>query len=99
MLVVVDASVVVAALLKDGHTREAFLTTPGLQMIAPALIREETNANVAEVARRGGFEPQTVRALLEQLLLRVHIALPDSYRAFRPMSQELAKKADALGDD
>jgi predicted nucleic acid-binding protein len=67
MRLVVDANVLLSALLRDGPTRELLLHAP-LDLYAPAWLRREGERHEAEIARRSDLGLPIVRSLIHRLL-------------------------------
>ena len=76
--IVLDASVMVACLFRDGTARRVLLHATGVTFLAPPGIQSEAEAQLARVARRTGLPRETVRMILEDLLRHVEVV---------PMSQ------------
>jgi predicted nucleic acid-binding protein len=97
--VVVDASVLIAGLFKDGTVRDLLLNSEEMGFTAPAYLKEEALRHVAEVASRAKLPPATVSALLEDLLGSIDLIQPGAYAACVGPATELAKEANARGDE
>ncbi len=96
--VVVDASVVLAGLFKDGVVRDTLLSTDSLRFVAPSYIKDEAGRHSAEVARRSRLALPTVDAVLEDLLSALELVPPGIYAGLLPEARDLARAADALPD-
>lgn len=71
---VVDASVLVAALIKEGPTRRLLVRPPGnVSFMAPEFLLVEVEAKIPAVARRGGLAEELVRTLFADILAQVRI--------------------------
>ena len=64
---VVDANIVIAALLRDSTARRIVMDDR-LRLWAPSDILEETEKHLDEISRRGGRPAQETRRLLESIL-------------------------------
>lgn len=97
--VVVDASVLFAALLRDGRTREAVWGAEHVLLCAPTFAFEEVLALAPQFQRLSGLGSDIFTAALEVLRTRVVEVSADGYRVWRPQAQALARAAGAWGDD
>ena len=70
MRVVVDANVLLAALLKNSATRELIQHAP-LEMYAPAWLWNETARNMPALAKRSGVQQAVLTTLSDRLLQRI----------------------------
>ncbi len=98
MRVVVDASVVVAALMADGTVRDTLLSSSDHDFVAPSYIREEVTRNLPRVAHRARLDPVTVRALVEDVLEAIDLVPPAFYAQFSVKAGEIVRRAGARGD-
>lgn len=92
--VVVDASVLIAALMADGRTRQVLLHTEGPVFVAPQLLAEEALAAIPKVARRAGVPATVARAALRSALRRI-VIVPGERLA--PVLEEARLRARAAG--
>jgi predicted nucleic acid-binding protein len=67
---VVDANRVFSAILKDGETRRAMMST-GATLFAPRFLRREIERHKSEIARRARGPPERVEAVLAVLYRRI----------------------------
>lgn len=98
-IVVVDASVLVACLLKDGRAREVLLNHPEVQFVAPAFVLEELAASRATLASRFRVQTAAFDAVMGEIRERVQVVAARAYATHREEAQRRAKKAQAWGDD
>ena len=96
--VVVDASVVVAALMADGRVRKALLNTPEVAFYAPPQIVAEVRAATSEIAKRSRKPASEVRVLIDDVLSRLILVPMELLAAAAERAASLAKAADALDD-
>jgi predicted nucleic acid-binding protein len=96
--IVVDASVVLAGLFKDGTVRDLILNLTDVELCAPAYLREETFRQVSRVASRAKLSETTVRTVLEDLFGAVELIPAGVYSGWMERAEVLAKEAAAEGD-
>jgi len=96
--VVVDASVVLAGLFKDGTVRDVLLNAEDLSFSAPLYLREEVEKQLARVASRAGIPRETVESVLEDILGAIDLVPSGVYSASLDLARRLAKRAEAVGD-
>ncbi len=97
-VVVVDASVLLAGLFKDGTVRDLLLTTESCLFAAPEYVRTEADRHLIDVALRSQLPPETVRAVLEDLLSQVDLAPFGAYAHRIDEARRVAAKAGAPED-
>lgn len=97
-MIVVDASVVVAALMADGSTRHALLQTQA-RLIAPPMIQAEVKRAFDRVARKSTTDARKLRRVLEAVWSHIDIVPPKAYAHARPDAQDACKVAQAWDDD
>lgn len=68
--IVVDANRVFSALLKDGETRRAMMTTSAT-LYAPRFLRQEIEKHKPEIARRSRAKPEDVDRAMAILYRRI----------------------------
>lgn len=95
--IVVDASVIVAGLLKDGVVRDLTLNSEDIEFCAPAYVREEIERQVPRIKGRANLPEPTVRAILEDLLAAVDLVPRPVYSGWMDTASRLAKEAAAPG--
>jgi predicted nucleic acid-binding protein len=96
--VVLDASVLIAALMADGRARWAILHTRAT-LYAPPLIFEELERHRRRIAARAGVSEAVLRGLLGDLRSRVAIIPPEVLEPYMEEAKALAAAADAAGDE
>ncbi|MFI5418929.1 MAG: PIN domain-containing protein [Candidatus Lutacidiplasmatales archaeon] len=96
--VVLDASVLVACLFKDGRARRVLLHSTGAAFVAPPDILLETERQIPRVARRAGITPAEARAVLQLLRGRIHEVPFDVLRPFEERARAVARDASAEDD-
>lgn len=96
--IVVDASVVVAGLFKDGTVRELILNLDDPELCAPAYIRQEAFRQIPRVATRAKLSEPIVRTVLEDLFGAIELIPAGVYSAWMGRALALAKKAAAVED-
>ena len=94
--VVLDASVMVACLFKDGSARRILLHDSETTFLVPPGIQEEAASQLSRVSRRTGLPPETVRSVLEDLLRHVEV-IP--MRRLRSVEMRARKVARDAGDE
>lgn len=98
-IVIVDASVLVACLIKDGRAREVLLNHPEVQFVAPGFVLEELAASQAKLESKFRVQPSAFDAVMAEVRERVQVVAARAYAAHRSEAQRRAKKAQAWGDD
>jgi predicted nucleic acid-binding protein len=96
--IVVDASVLVAGLFKEGTVRDLILNSDNLELCAPSYIREEIERQVPRVAGRANLPVATVGAILEDLLAAIDLVPGPAYSGWMDPAGKLASEAEAPGD-
>jgi predicted nucleic acid-binding protein len=99
MRIVVDASVVVAALMADGTVRDVLLSSSDHDFVAPEYIRGEVSRNIPKISRRSRLAPATVRALIEDVFEVLELIPASFYAEWRRTAAEAALRAGAHGDE
>jgi predicted nucleic acid-binding protein len=97
--VIVDASVVVAGLFKDGVVRDTLLNSPEVWFVAPSYLQAEASRHTKEVASRARLSPGTVEAVLEDLLSAIDLVPPGHYSGWIETARRLTDRAGAAGDE
>lgn len=97
--IVVDASVVVAALHKNGSVRDVLLNAEDASFCAPAYLADEVTRLLAEVVARVGLPAATVEAVLSDLLGSIDLVPSGAYANGMSRARRLAAAADAVGDE
>ena len=95
-VVVLDASVLVACLFKDGRARHALLHSSAVRFVAPPDLLVESERQLPKVARRAGITPAQARGTLQILRGQIHevpIAL------LRPAEAHARSLAKLAGDE
>lgn len=90
MRLVVDANVVISAMLQDGKTRHRLFTTEA-HLFAPASLGDEVGRHRKMVAERSGLDADEVEELLDAILDQI-IWVPDEAveRCIEPADDALA---------
>jgi predicted nucleic acid-binding protein len=78
MILVLDANIVIAALLKDGKSRE-IIVSGKFTLVAPDFLREELDKHKDYIARKGSLSKDELGLLLALLLKRIRIILRQEY--------------------
>ena len=74
MLLVVDANVLIAALIKDSDTRE-LLMSDELTLIAPEFLLEEATKYIGYISQKTKLEKEIVEELLTDVIQRAEIKI------------------------
>lgn len=96
--IIVDASVILAGLFKDGAVRDLLLNYEGTQYLAPAYLTAEVDRHLTEVVSRTGKPEFTVRAVLEDVLSTIELVPVEIYSASMKVALQIANRAGAAGD-
>ncbi len=99
MRVVVDASVVVAALMADGTVRDVLLSSTDHEFFAPLYIQEEVGRNLSRIAARAHLGVETVTALIEDALQVIDLLPAATYSQVLPEAEAVATSVGAKGDE
>lgn len=96
--VVVDASVVIAGLFKDGTVRDSLLAAENVAYLAPSYLTSEVVRHLSDVSKRAKIPLPVVRTVLEDLLEAIELVPPGVYSKWMDVARRLARAAGALGD-
>lgn len=96
--IVLDASVLVACLFKDGRARHVLLHATDVRFVAPPDLWVESERQIPRVARRAGISSEQARAALRLLRPRVHEVPLDSLRPVEERAKALARAAGDVDD-
>jgi predicted nucleic acid-binding protein len=97
--VVVDASVILAGLFKNGTVRDTLLNVEGLSLTAPAFLREELEKKLPVVVERTGVPRETIESVLEDLLGAIDLVPSGVYVGRLAEAGQLTSRANARGDE
>jgi predicted nucleic acid-binding protein len=97
--IIVDASVVLAGLFKDGTVRDILLNMKDRELVAPLYLRSEIERHLVEVVIRTKRPEETVRAVLEDLLAAIDLVPAEAYSNSMDRAREIARRANAGGDE
>jgi len=78
MRLVVDANVVISALIADSKTRELVVTLEP-DLLTPAFVHDETENYEELIAGKSGMEPQRVRQFVDLLFQYIEIVPADDF--------------------
>ena len=79
MYLVVDANILIAALIRDSTTRKLLLSEK-FELVAPEFLAGEIDKHIAEISKKAKVEKAELRSLILQLLKTSKI------RAYKPES-------------
>lgn len=96
--VVVDASVVVAGLFKDGTVRDLLLNTHTFDFCAPEYVRGEAARQIPQISKRAHLPEATIEALLGDFIEAVDLVPLAAYALRMAEAQTPARTAGAEGD-
>lgn len=97
--IIVDASVVLAGLFKDGTVRDILINIDDAVLVAPQYLRSEVERHLGEVISRSQKPEGTVRAVLEDILSAIELVPPEIYSGSIDRATEIARRAGARGDE
>ncbi len=94
MDVVVDANVVIAALISPkGHTADAFFS-PILNVFAPPFLLEEIEEHKKELLEKTGLSDIDFNKLLTFLTTKIEISPTTTFKSFLPKAKKLSPDPD-----
>ncbi len=96
--VVLDASVLVACLFKDGRARHVLLHASDVRFVAPPDLLAEARRQLPKVAHRAGISAEQARATLQVLRGYVHEVPLELLRPLEPRARDLALRAGDADD-
>jgi predicted nucleic acid-binding protein len=96
--IVVDASVLVAGLFKDGSVRDLLLNVEGMEFYAPRYVQEEALRQLPRIAARAHLPSATIEAVLSDLLGAIDLLPPGAYATHMNEARRLARAAGDEGD-
>jgi predicted nucleic acid-binding protein len=96
--VVLDASVMVACLFKDGRARHVLLHAPTVTFLAPPGVIEEALAQLPRIAKRIGLPEQDIRLILADLLRSIEVVPIARIEPFERAARAIAGGAGAEDD-
>lgn len=97
--VVVDANVLIACLVKDGRTREAFLRAGEIRFLVPGVIFQEIDRHLPEISAKARVAVETSQALLAELSQRLERIPEALWASALPRAKELVHAAHAPNDE
>ena len=97
--IIVDASVVLAGLFKDGTVRDVLLNNDDVDFVAPKYVASEIERRIPEVVFRTKNPEATIRAVLEDLLSAIELVPAEAYSGSIARALRLSKREDAEGDE
>lgn len=98
--IIVDATMLVAAMFKDGATRRLILHPPdGVRFCAPELLAEEAAEQVDRVAAKAEVPVETIRQLVVDLLDRIQPIPDELLDSVRATAHDLCARATASDDE
>lgn len=96
--VVLDASVLVACLFKDGRAREVLMGSPDVLFVVPPGIRAEARRQLPRIAARAGITRSEAEGTLQLLLRQVEEVSLEVLRPFEGKAREAASQAGDPSD-
>jgi predicted nucleic acid-binding protein len=97
--VVVDASVILAGLLRDGTTRGVLLGDHDLRLYTPAAVTEEVDRHLPQVAERSGVSRESIAVVLDRFWSRFEAVPTEGSARFLPSARRRSARAHALHDE
>ena len=92
MKLVVDANVLIAALIKSGATRDIFLSG-NIEMHSPDYLKEEIEEHRAELIEKADVDKETFNRVLWLLLSKIIFVPADKLLEFEEKSKEVSPDA------
>ena len=97
--VIVDASVLTAALMADGNARHALLHSQEIEFVVPAFIFEEVEENMGRIVSRTGLPTGVIVALIEDIRSMIEVVPRGAYAEALDEAGIVAERAGASGDE
>ena len=95
-LLVVDANILVSALLKDSTTRRIFLGAKKPGLVAPEFIKEEFLEHLDEFSERLNVKKKRLEGAVNALLKEIRLIPTQEYKGFLPSAIKISPdKKDA----
>jgi predicted nucleic acid-binding protein len=94
--VVVDASVILAGLLRDGTTRSVLLGQHNLTLYTPAAVTDEVERHLPEIVERSGVSKESVVVVLEQIRAGLEVVPTETFARYLPSARRRVARARAL---
>lgn len=96
--IVVDASVLVAALLADGRARRTLIHATD-RLVVPARILEETRGLLPALSRKSGLPEALLRVVFDDVLPLLTVVPMPLFEGQLSRARDLARRAHAEGDE
>ncbi|MCI4324691.1 MAG: PIN domain-containing protein [Thermoplasmata archaeon] len=97
--VVVDASVILAGLLRDGTTRSVLLGQHDLILYTPAAVTDEIERHLAEMVERSHVSKESVVVVLDQIRAGLEVVPTETFARYLPSARRRVARAHALHDE
>jgi len=92
MQVVIDANIVIAALLSPDNVTNNLLFSPGIECVSPEFIETELDKHFSEIAKRSTAPEKEMKAALELIFSQIQILPFSEYASW-------AQKAKGISPD
>lgn len=96
--VIVDASVLIAALMSDGRARRVLVHAPCAFFVPPRIL-DETNRHLGEIAKRARLPQHSIKSMMEDLFERIEVVPPALFSPFLEDAKNRTRAEDAEGDE
>lgn len=96
---VVDASVILAGLLRDGTTRSVLLGQHNVTFYTPAAVTEEVDRHLAEIVERSGVSKEAVVVVLDRIRAGLETVPTEAFARYLPAARRRVARAHALHDE
>ncbi len=91
MILIVDANVIIAALIKNSKAREILLSG-NFKFLAPDFVKEETSKYLEYVRQKSGMEEDTLNLLVTFVFQEIQTIPIEDYEAELKNAKELMKE-------
>lgn len=97
--VVVDASVLLAALIADGPTRAVLLGPRGMELYVPEVVIDEVQRHLPAVSKKAGVALEVVSSFLVDVLAHVQVVPTELFSRAIPGARTRCEAAHASNDE
>lgn len=96
--VVVDASVLIAALMSDGRARRVLVHAPCAFYVPPHIL-DQAYRHLGAIAKRARLPKHSVKSVMDELFDRIEVVPAALFSPFLEDAKKRTRSADAEGDE